>query len=235
MFARRGFSALSKMAQASILGTSKLVPQTSNVRLFSQTFPRHSAVTKELVDTLKQEIDEEKRLQSESKATKPTITGFEIKTKGAEVTLTKKQGNETLKIVFDVSHSVDPDNDEFEEGDDELGAPAARPPLDLQIIKGDKKLCFDMDIVGGEDEGLDYTIQEFYLANASEEKVPEHVYRSSGGYIDPALGDLLFKQYLEERGITSDLLKQIVDFATHHEHQEYVKLLEGLKNFADSK
>lgn len=32
---------------------------------------------------------------------------------------------------------------------------------------------------------MDYTIQEFYLANASEEKVPEHVYRSSGGYIDP--------------------------------------------------
>jgi len=231
MFGRRGLFAISKLAQTSLLGSSKFVPQlatTTTARLFSQTLPRCSI---ELVETLKNEIDEEKRLQKEQKTTRPVITGFDVKTNGSIVTATKKHGNETVKIIFDVSHTVDI-NEEFEDGDEEA-SPISTPPLELNIIKGDKKLVFELDLVQGEDEGFDYQVQEFYLANAADEKTPDHTYRSSGGYIDPSLGDLLFKRYLEDRSINADLLQQVVDFATYYEHEQYVKLLESLKNFVE--
>jgi len=229
--ARRGLPLISKLVQTSVLTGPKVAPKTAfAARFLSQTVPKHSTTNKELVDTLSNEINEEKRLQAENKGPKPKIEGFEIKIKEAVVTLTKKHGNETIKIEFDISHTVDPDSEEF---DDEEGGNGAisRPNLALEIIKGDKKLCFDMDIVDGDDGGVDYSVQEFFITKAGEEKTPEYVYRSSGGYIDPELGDLLFKRYLEERGITGEFLQQLVAYATHHEHQEYVRLLEGLKNF----
>lgn len=45
------------------------------------------------------------------------------------------------------------------------------------------------------------------------------------------LHDLLFVRYLEERGLTADFCQSLVNFATHYEHSQYVKLLEGINDF----
>lgn len=71
------------------------------------------------------------------------------------------------------------------------------------------------------------------------------VYASSGRYIDPDLHDILFVNYLQvgnsflpdsnsnfqERGIDEGFCSSLVQFATHYEHSEYVRLLKNIKDF----
>jgi complement component 1 Q subcomponent-binding protein len=114
--------------------------------------------------------------------------------------------------------------------------PMALPPFSIEITKGKQRLCFNMALVetGEETNQFDFRVEEFYIAPAAidgNEEVSEQVYASSGRYIDPDLHDILFVKYLEERGIDEQFCQQLVEFATHYEHSEYVGLLSKIKDF----
>uniref|UniRef100_A0A0N5AYL0 Complement component 1 Q subcomponent-binding protein, mitochondrial n=1 Tax=Syphacia muris TaxID=451379 RepID=A0A0N5AYL0_9BILA len=186
---------------------------------------------------LKNEIQAEKQLESDNLggAKAPTIPGFTVEIRDAEVRLTKTHGNEKILVVFNVSHSVD--MDEFdEEQEQETPVPVALPPFSIEITKGANRLCFNMELVRSmDDEGqYDFRVEEFYIAPAAkgeDESVDDSVYASSGKYIDPHLHELLFLKYLEERGFNAKFCEQLVNFATHYEHSEYVSLLTRIKDF----
>ena len=61
-----------------------------------------SNVTKELASALENEVEAEKRLETENLGGSevPTITGFQISTNDAEVRLTKKYGNEKYDFIY---------------------------------------------------------------------------------------------------------------------------------------
>uniref|UniRef100_A0A0R3RWY4 Mitochondrial glycoprotein n=1 Tax=Elaeophora elaphi TaxID=1147741 RepID=A0A0R3RWY4_9BILA len=203
-------------------------------RQMSSTRPLNN----ELIDALKNEITAEKQLEKENlrgeKA--PRISGFEITTDGANVQLTKLHGKEKINVYFNVNHSVDMEGEE----DEDEGVPLALPSLTIEIIKAQQRLCFYLDLCENEDateanERFDFRVAEFYIAPASkgteDEDIPESVYSSSGKYIDPTLHDLLFNHYLAERGFDQKFCREVVDFATHYEHSQYVKLLTDIQSF----
>jgi len=59
-------------------------------------------------------------------------------------------------------------------------------------------------------------------------------YTLAGAQMDANLYDMLLK-LLEERGVTGELIHQLIDFSTAYEHKRYVTLLEQLKDFASAK
>jgi len=236
-----------------------MAPQLSFARNFcsAKTAGDSQSVTEQLTEALDREIDAEKRLEADSPTggKYPQVDGFEMKTNGDEIRLTKKYGNEKILVVFGVSHTVNmgdsdvpdmdsghPDNQRQQEQDMEP-EPVSLPPFRVEITKGDQRLCFELNAVESteEDEQYDFTVEEFYVAPAAKdatregEKVGETVYSSSGAYIDPDLHQLLFIEYLAERGIDGKFTEQLVNLSTQHEHSQYVELLKRIKAFVAKK
>ncbi|VDM10100.1 unnamed protein product [Wuchereria bancrofti] len=231
--------ALSKVVQrhvstAAVCSGIRMSRPVLIARQISSTLP----LSNELIDALKNEITAEKQLEKENLRGEqaPRISGFEITTNGANVHLAKLHGNEKINVYFNVNHSVDMEGEE----DEDEGVPLALPSLTIEIIKAQQRLCFYLDLCENEDateanERFDFRVAEFYIAPASkgteDEDVPDSVYSSSGKYIDPTLHDLLFNNYLAERGFDQKFCREVVDFATHYEHSQYVKLLTDIKSF----
>jgi len=198
-----------------------------------------SDIRNELIEALETEIEAERNLENDNLggANQPSIPGFNISTNQAEVRLTKSMGNEKILVVFNVNHSVDVEEDDAET--DSVPMPMAMPPFSIEITSGNQRLCFNMALVEAGEEGqFDFRVEEFYIAPAAKdgkEEVPDQVYASSGRYIDPDLHDILFVKYLQERGIDERFCQQLVEFATHYEHSEYVGLLTKIKDFVAQK
>ncbi|VDN02824.1 unnamed protein product [Thelazia callipaeda] len=220
-------------------------------RLLSRT------VNNDLIGALKNEIMAEKQLERENLRGEeaPRVSGFDITTDGANVLLKKLHNNEKINVYLNVNHSVDMEGDE-----DEVlvklfllnrlfsyfstktieGVPLALPSLTIEIVKDSQRLCFYLDLCENEEateanERFDFRVAEFYIAPLTEKEgdgeVAESVYSSSGKYIDPTLHDLLFNHYLAERGFNQKFCREVVDFATHYEHSQYVKLLTDIQSF----
>lgn len=232
------YRALSKALQrhVSAVAVSSRIKMPSPV-LVARQMSSARPLNIELIDALKNEITAEKELERENLRGEqtPRISGFEITTDGANVQLTKLHGEEKINVYFNVNHSVDMEGEE--DGD---GVPLALPSLTIEIIKAQQRLCFYLDLCENEDiteanERFDFRVAEFYIAPApngpGDEDVPESVYSSSGKYIDPTLHDLLFNHYLAERGFDQKFCREVVDFATHYEHSQYVKLLTDIQSF----
>ncbi|VDK66520.1 unnamed protein product [Onchocerca ochengi] len=225
---QRQFSTATVCSRSRILHPVLIARQMSSTRQLNN----------ELIDALKNEITAEKQLEKENLRGEqaPKISGFEITTDGANVQLAKLHGKEKINVYFNVNHSVDMDGEE----DEDDGVPLALPSLTIEIIKGQQRLCFYLDLCENEEateanERFDFRVAEFYIAPASkgaeDEDIPESVYSSSGKYIDPTLHDLLFNHYLAERGFDQKFCREVVDFATHYEHSQYVKLLTDIQSF----
>uniref|UniRef100_A0A2K6WKL3 Mitochondrial glycoprotein n=1 Tax=Onchocerca volvulus TaxID=6282 RepID=A0A2K6WKL3_ONCVO len=225
---QRQFSTATVCSRSRILHPVLIARQMSSTRQLNN----------ELIDALKNEITAEKQLEKENLRGEqaPRISGFEITTDGANVQLAKLHGKEKINVYFNVNHSVDMDGEE----DEDDGVPLALPSLTIEIIKGQQRLCFYLDLCENEEateanERFDFRVAEFYIAPASkgaeDEDIPESVYSSSGKYIDPTLHDLLFNHYLAERGFDQKFCREVVDFATHYEHSQYVKLLTDIQSF----
>ncbi|VDM47353.1 unnamed protein product [Toxocara canis] len=218
-------------------------------RHFSSSSRYLSAANSDLVEALKNEINAEKQLEAENLggAKAPAIPGFTLTTNDAEDRF-------RILVVFNVNHSVDMDED-IEGDTQQVPVPVALPPFTIEITKGDERLCFHLDLVESADEEgqYDFRVEEFYVAPAAkgdDEDVAASVYASSGKYIDPFepkenesafkvhksallqnLHELLFIRYLEERGFNAKFCQDLVNYATHYEHSQYVGLLGKIKNF----
>lgn len=235
--AKAAFRSLAKNSSMSQMMAAQR--SSSGLRMLSNSAPRFSQA--QLVSALQNEIEAEKKLEEDNfgGASSPQFNGFHIVTKDAEVRLTKKHGNEEILVVFNVNHSVDVEEDY--DNEDQAPVPVALPPFSIEITKGGQRLCFHMDLVEsgeGEESQYDFRVEEFYIApvaQGSDEGVDESVYASSGKYIDPNLHQLLFMNFLEERGLTTDFCRDLVNYATHYEHQQYVGLLHKIKNFVSTK
>ncbi|XP_065289776.1 complement component 1 Q subcomponent-binding protein, mitochondrial [Dermacentor albipictus] len=231
--------------------SSSTLSRTLACRRFARSSPVRPAVCnysqastkgdQELADFLVEEIEAEKKARKSTQI--PKIEGFDVKTEGSEVTLTRSFNKETITVRLNVNHSVDAEDaaDEFTARQDnapEPGEMKSKPNFTVEIERGGKKLYFSCTFnEGAEPEGQsDNYADSFGVAEFAiyEGEWTDEVYTVSGDIMDGYLYDLLMNM-LEERGISSEFGYNLVNFCTIYEHSLYIGLLEKLKDFVSKK
>ncbi|KAJ4440005.1 hypothetical protein ANN_08136 [Periplaneta americana] len=195
----------------------------------------------ELVQFLSEEIAAECKAQK-IKSIPSKIDGFEVKLDGAEVTLTKKAGNEKLVFIFlvivnfNVNHTVDTDAEpEVNPNMDkpEFAELKSKPSFDVDLQLGDQTLSFTCSFLSSDsmqqsDEYNDiFGIDELTIFKGEWN---EKTYAVAGDVLDGCLYDLLMN-LLEEKGISNEFVEKLSDFSTAYEHSLYIALLENTKKF----
>uniref|UniRef100_A0A915HY08 Complement component 1 Q subcomponent-binding protein, mitochondrial n=1 Tax=Romanomermis culicivorax TaxID=13658 RepID=A0A915HY08_ROMCU len=248
------FSLNNARSFSSLLSSQKCHQRT----LFRSNFSRFqsSACSTDVAlrDFLKEEIEAEKTIAQKQLGEQhktPVISGFDMKTDGAEVTLTKTHNNEKITIRFNVNDCVRPQDDvetgtmdKYEQMQQEKQDGAtpmlAEPCFQVEIEKNNQKLVFECDFASDynqeelpqeqqeENEDL-FNISSVYLMQSGTE-ISDKIYGASGEILDGTLYDHFFN-YLEERGIDNKFADELIGFATHYEHAQYVNLLQNLREF----
>ncbi|KAG5309602.1 C1QBP protein, partial [Acromyrmex insinuator] len=215
-------------------------PELHNLRVQRCYSMSHSKAEKELVEFLAEEIVAEKKAQK-LKMIPTTLDNFSVSLNGAEVTLEKKDGTDTIHISFNVNHTVDSDSEtEINPSSDsvDIGEMKSKPNFTVDIVRGNQTLGFSCSFnnqagASGADDNYNdiFGIDEITLYEGNHN---EKVYSVAGEIIDGYLYDLLMN-YLEEKGISNEFAEKLIELSTCYEHTAYVSLLEGLSKFTSGK
>ncbi|XP_017883086.1 complement component 1 Q subcomponent-binding protein, mitochondrial [Ceratina calcarata] len=200
----------------------------------------HTKAEKELVEFLAEEIIAEKKAQK-LKTIPTELDGFKVSLNGADVTLEKQQNNETVRISFNINHTVDSDPEpeiEMTSDNPDIGDMKSKPTFTIDVIRGNQTLGFTCSFnnepgASGANENYNdiFGIDEITLYTGEHS---DKVYAVAGEIIDGYLYDLLMN-YLEEKGVSNEFAEKLVELSTNYEHTAYVSLLEGLSNFTAGK
>ncbi|VDP07916.1 unnamed protein product [Soboliphyme baturini] len=173
------------------------------------------------------------------------MEGFKVSTNEDQVTLTKEIGKETITVKFNVSLCVDSEamsgsSSEQEKHREESPAITCKPPFTVFIAKDKQNLVFECEFVqpydeeelrsAGEHLADSFNIEEIYTFT---DEVTEETYSVRGDIIDGELYDNLM-EYLNERGINGAFAQNLIRFATHYEHAQYISLLQKMRAFVSS-
>lgn len=235
--------------------SSRLCSSIYPARYFSSTPGLNNNVDKDLVHFLESEIEAE-RNQTTIPKDGPGVPGFETKTNGSRVTLTRKVGNEIVTVKFSVNGSVDAEgpseeqmeqmsNNPNEQMEPPVGDMKSRPEFTVEISKPSGRILgfvcriYEASEASAEQPEADkFEILEFTGLNADQIDEDgdwdESSYVADGGIIDGQMYDLLMN-LLDSRGINNDFVDRLVDFSTYYEHTKYISLLEAIKAFASDK
>jgi len=241
---------LSNMKQTSRFGSS-LMPISRNVQILSNTsFKKY--VTPQIISTrnmssnsdgeIAEFLMEEIQAEKSNQRRLTDIKGFEVKQEGAELTLTKKFGNEKVIVSLNVNHTVD--SSEPDDGSQEAPEMKSMPNFEVDIVKSNgKTLSFSCQYIeenpdennpeAGEEKFDDlFLIEEvtmFEGENWSDKK-----YAVAGDILDGYLYDL-FMNMLNERGIDKNFALQLSTYCSAYEHSLYINMLEDLQKFVEMK
>lgn len=213
----------------------------------------HTNVDRDLVAFLEGEIEAEKS-QTKMPKNGPGVPGYQIKSKGSSLVLTRKLDNETITVKLNVNGSVDtegPGEEEMEmaqSGQQEpapIGDMKAKPDFVVEISKPDGqilafncRLYADSEVPEDQPDADKFEIEGFALLNAEDVDEDgdwdEHLYVGDAGIVDGQMYDLLMN-FLDSRGIGNEFVDNMVDYATYYEHSRFVDLLSGIKSFVSSK
>ena len=197
-----------------------------------------SNVFKELTSFLNQEIQLEKEARKHKDL--PKVAGFETKTDGPNVTLTKQHNGEEISVTFNVNGALNNTYDQALDAEKPEGQTEpemkARPMFTIDIKKSGQVLSFSCEFLPEEEpaaEGAtpaaeDFQINEFAIHSGDWN---ENVYTADCTVLDGQLYDILLN-LLDERGIGEKFANELAEFTTAYEHSQYIGLLEKLKNFS---
>jgi len=185
-----------------------------------------------LAKFLKDEIATEKQ----NSRPLPKLSGWDVKTDGSEVTLTKKSGSEEVMITLNVNHTVDsaaPDD-----GTGEAPEMLSKPTFEVDLIKpGGKTLSFTCSFVHEEEhpEGQEpdeedvFAIDEVTMFEGDNHS--DACYAVAGDILDGYLYDL-FMNMLAERGVDADFADELSEWCSSHEHGQYINMLSELEKWS---
>jgi len=220
--------------QLAAVATARVQQQTplvsSNVRHFSVT-PTTKSQDSDIAGFLKEEIAAEK---SNAKKLVVPGQGFAVETEGAEVTFTKKVGDEKVVISMNVNHTVD--SAEPDDGAQEAPEMRSKPNFEIDIVKpSGKTLSFSCSFIASEtEEGGQEAMDDVFAIDEvtmfEGENWTEKKYAVAGDILDGHLYDL-FMTMLEERGVNAEFVDQMSDYCSSYEHSLYINLLEDLNKF----
>jgi complement component 1 Q subcomponent-binding protein len=167
-----------------------------------------------------------------------------------EVTLTRKFGNESIRLMFSIADIQSGDeepqfNEAEEEADDQPGddsdevlhAFPIRASFSITKASGPGALTIDTVC---QDGAFVVENMSFYRdARLGTELTAEADWKRRGLYIGPQFETLdvtvqeEFEKFLRERGIDERLALFVPEYAEHKEQKEYVKWLANVQNFID--
>ncbi|KAH7928563.1 mitochondrial glycoprotein [Leucogyrophana mollusca] len=164
-----------------------------------------------------------------------------------EVTLTRKFGNENIRLMFSIADIQTADEDpeyEQEEGDDANSEdePIHTYPIrsSFSITKTNGKGSINIDTMCQEGAFIIDNISFYPDAQLGTELTAEADWKRRGLYIGPQFDTLdvavqeEFEKYLQERGINENLAMFIPEYSEFKEQKEYVRWLDNVKNFVDA-
>jgi len=195
----------------------------------------HTKSEIELAEFLTDEIANEKQLVNSQLLRE--LSGFNINYDGSVVKLTKQAGPEKIVITFNVNHTVDSEQSEFEELEEHKQSPAmsSKPNFDVDITKGDVTLGLSCTFLQTPAQEQQYDevfgIEEITIYQG---ELKENSYACSGDVLDGDLYNLLLS-VLDEKGITNEFVQELANVSTDYEHSSYIKLLESLRAFCGNK
>lgn len=180
---------------------------------------------------LKDEIATEKQNQKKEVA----LEGFEVKTEGAEVTLTKSLAGEKVILSLNVNHTVD--SAEPDDGTGEAPEMLSRPNFEVDIVKSNgRTLSFSCSYISADEmpEGQDQQPEDLFAIDEvtmfDGEDFNDKKYVVAGDILDGYLYDL-FMAMLEDRGVDNAFVEKLSEYCSVHEHSQYINLLEGIEKF----
>ncbi|KAF8957854.1 mitochondrial glycoprotein [Flammula alnicola] len=159
-----------------------------------------------------------------------------------EVTLSRKFGDENIRIMFSIA-DIQPE-DEFEtenEGEEEESqAPASMPiRASLSVTKNNGPGAINIDMICQDGAFAIENISFYDDAKVGTELTAEADWNRRGLYIGPQFDTLdvavqdAFDAFISERGINDSVAFFVPEYAAYKEQQEYVKWLGKVKNFID--
>ncbi|KAJ4490263.1 mitochondrial glycoprotein [Lentinula aciculospora] len=167
-----------------------------------------------------------------------------------EVTLTRKFGNENLRITFSIvdirGEQEDFDNEAASEETDGDGSQEEEVlntyPIraSLTVTKSSTPGSLAIDMMCQEGQFVVDNITYYKQGSLATDLTAEADWKRRGIYMGPQFDTLDiglqedFDKFLQERGIDQSLALFIPDFAEHKEQGEYVRWLEGVKGFIDA-
>jgi len=249
-------SLASSSASSSCFARS-MVSKTSNVmnvgvRAFSGSARRFGSGTTDI--SLSQKLKEELQYEQDSLAETSDATPEFLKTfleqgiwsiddvrGNDEVTISRKFGDENIRVIFSIADiQAEQDFEEEPEVDAETENPDPYPVrAALSLTKSNAPGALNIDLMCQEGHFVIENISFYEDAKLGTDLTAEADWKRRGLYIGPQFDNLdvavqeEFEKYLQERGINSSVASFIPEYAAHKEQQEYVKWLSKVNNFIE--
>ncbi|KAG1775566.1 mitochondrial glycoprotein [Suillus placidus] len=239
------------------LATVQLAPQASMTaaRAFSASVRRFSEGSTDVV--LSQKLAEELKYEKEAVADAPGEPEFlkTFKEQGMweiqdvagndEVTLIRKFGNETIRMMFsiaDIQSAEEEPEYEQEEGGGGEDQPLHSYPIraSFSITKGNGKGSINIDTMCQEGAFIIDNMSYYPDAQLGTELTAEADWKRRGLYIGPQFDTLdvsvqeEIEKWVQERGINENLATFVPEYSEYKEQKEYVRWLDNVKNFVDA-
>ncbi|KAJ3813252.1 mitochondrial glycoprotein [Lentinula aff. lateritia] len=167
-----------------------------------------------------------------------------------EVTLTRKFGNENLRLTFSIvdirGEQEDFDNEAASEENDEDGSQEEEVlntypiRVSLTVTKSSTTGSLAIDMMCQEGQFVVDNIAYYKDGSLATDLTAEADWKRRGIYMGPQFDTLdiglqeEFDKFLQERGVDQTLALFIPEYAEHKEQREYVSWLEGVKGFVDA-
>lgn len=207
-----------------------------------QTRWLYTETDQDMSQHIAKEIENEKK-SAISKAS-DYFKDWKITPDGCEISMSRKEGNESITIEFNVNNAtdlVDEGSSDFNvEETNEMPQMICRPPFIVEIGKpSGTKIRISCQFVSEleADDGDEQDVRDkFEIVQFSVTKgdILPSTYVCSGETMDGEMYEKLMDM-LDERKIDNEFAKELIDIGTRYEHKEYIKFLSTFKAFVDEK
>ncbi|KAJ6615123.1 mitochondrial glycoprotein [Mycena sp. CBHHK59/15] len=159
-----------------------------------------------------------------------------------EVFLTRKFGDENIRLMFSIADLQSQEEYEEEEGEEEPEEeelPGNDMRVSMSITKATAPGALNVDMYCSDGAFTPGNVAFYGSAKLGQELSIESDFSRRTLYAGPQFETLDvalqegFERFLEERTITKELAQFIPEYAQYKEQKEYVKWLENVKNFVD--
>ncbi|KAL4072471.1 mitochondrial glycoprotein [Scleroderma yunnanense] len=204
-------------------------------------------LSQKLAEELKYEKDGANEAEPEFLTTfkQQDLWKIEDVTGNDELTLSRKFGNEHIRVMFSIADVQSAEEPEFgSEDEDSSEAPDSIHSypirVSLSITKENAKGSINVDTMCQDGAFIVDNISYYPDAQLGTELTAEADWRRRGLYIGPQFETLdvsvqeEFEKFLQERGINENLAMFIPEYSEFKEQKEYVRWLENIKTFVDA-
>ncbi|KAI0754194.1 mitochondrial glycoprotein [Daedaleopsis nitida] len=165
-----------------------------------------------------------------------------------EVTLSRKFGNEDIRLIFSIADIQSESEAEFEESEsaeenaEDADAPLHSYPIrcSFSFTKTSTPGALTIDAMCQEGTFVIDNISYYGDAKVGTELTAEADWKRRGFYLGPQFDTLditlqdEFDKFLQERGINQTFAYFIPEYAEHKEQKEYVSWLKNVKDFVEA-